>query len=100
MRRGLSGGKFVRLVGGRIKSSVVTEAPGVRIETIYRVADGPWYWHFRQPEACLFWYKSVPERDRRAGGLRHPKSSMKPGDICEVEIEGLGTLSNSVVFES
>jgi AraC family transcriptional regulator len=61
MRRGLSGDNFVRLVGGRIKSSVVTEAPGVRIESIHRVADGPWHWHFRQPEVCLFWCKSVPE---------------------------------------
>jgi 2-keto-4-pentenoate hydratase/2-oxohepta-3-ene-1,7-dioic acid hydratase in catechol pathway len=33
------------------------------------------------------------------GFAREPKLFMKPGDICEVEIEGLGTLSNSVTGE-
>jgi acylpyruvate hydrolase len=33
------------------------------------------------------------------GFARQPKLLMKPGDLCEVEIEGLGTLSNSVIAE-
>lgn len=31
------------------------------------------------------------------GGARKPQIWMKPGDICEVEIEGIGILSNPVV---
>ena len=33
------------------------------------------------------------------GFARKPPIWMKPGDICEVEIEGIGTLRNSVVDE-
>lgn len=33
------------------------------------------------------------------GYARDPKLFMKPGDLCEVEIEGLGVLSNGVVDE-
>ncbi len=31
------------------------------------------------------------------GLARDPKIFMKPGDVCEVEIEGIGLLSNPVV---
>ena len=34
------------------------------------------------------------------GFARNPQLFMKPGDLCEVEIEHLGTLSNTVVAES
>jgi acylpyruvate hydrolase len=34
------------------------------------------------------------------GLARNPQLFMKPGDLCEVEIEHLGTLSNTVVAES
>lgn len=34
------------------------------------------------------------------GGMRKPQIFMKPGDICEVEIEGIGTLSNPIVQEA
>lgn len=34
------------------------------------------------------------------GMARDPKVFMKPGDICEVEIEGVGLLTNPVVAES
>lgn len=33
------------------------------------------------------------------GWARSPKLFMKQGDVCEVEIEGLGTLSNTIVDE-
>ena len=33
------------------------------------------------------------------GMARNPKLFMKPGDVCEVEIEGIGTLTNYVVAE-
>jgi acylpyruvate hydrolase len=33
------------------------------------------------------------------GVARDPKLFMKPGDLCEVEIEGIGTLANSIVAE-
>ncbi|WP_407495755.1 fumarylacetoacetate hydrolase family protein [Pseudooceanicola sp. MF1-13] len=31
------------------------------------------------------------------GGARDPKVWMKPGDVCEIEIEGIGTLTNPIV---
>ena len=34
------------------------------------------------------------------GLARNPKIFMKPGDVCEVEIEGIGLLSNPVVQQS
>ncbi len=34
------------------------------------------------------------------GGARKPPVFMKPGDVCEVEIEGIGTLSNPIVAEA
>lgn len=34
------------------------------------------------------------------GFAREPKVMMKPGDICEVEIEGIGLLRNTVVAEA
>jgi len=33
------------------------------------------------------------------GVARTPKLFMKPGDVCEVEIEGIGTLTNHIVTE-
>jgi acylpyruvate hydrolase len=33
------------------------------------------------------------------GGLRQPPLFLKPGDICEIEVEGIGLLSNGVVDE-
>lgn len=33
------------------------------------------------------------------GVARNPKLFMKPGDVCEVEIEGIGTLTNHIVAE-
>jgi acylpyruvate hydrolase len=33
------------------------------------------------------------------GMARNPKLFMKPGDVCEVEIEGIGTLTNYIVAE-
>jgi 2-keto-4-pentenoate hydratase/2-oxohepta-3-ene-1,7-dioic acid hydratase in catechol pathway len=33
------------------------------------------------------------------GYARTPPVWMQPGDICEIEIEGIGTLSNSIVDE-
>ncbi|MNL65009.1 Ureidoglycolate lyase [compost metagenome] len=34
------------------------------------------------------------------GWARTPKLFMKPGDLCTVEIEGLGTLSNLIADEN
>jgi Fumarylacetoacetate (FAA) hydrolase family len=34
------------------------------------------------------------------GNARNPKIFMKPGDVCEVEIERAGLLRNSVVAEA
>ena len=34
------------------------------------------------------------------GLARNPKIFMKPGDVCEVEIEGIGLLSNPITQQS
>jgi acylpyruvate hydrolase len=34
------------------------------------------------------------------GGMRKPQVFMKPGDICEVEVEGIGLLRNSIIAET
>ena len=34
------------------------------------------------------------------GWARDPKVSLRPGDVVEVEVEGIGVLSNPVVAES
>ena len=34
------------------------------------------------------------------GGARKPPVFMKPGDICEVEIEGIGVLRNAIAAQS
>ena len=72
MRRGLSSDSFVRLVGGDVHSSVVTNATNMRIEKIRRVANGPWHWHFRQPELCLFWFEESGPQTLRATVDGHP----------------------------
>lgn len=93
MRLGLSGDNFVRLVGGEIQSLVVTNAPSVRVEKIRRVANGPWHWHFRQPELCLFWFETPPQT-LRATVDGHPATYAFSGgsQLCilppRTEIEG------------
>jgi acylpyruvate hydrolase len=34
------------------------------------------------------------------GGMRRPQVFMKPGDVCEVEVEGIGVLSSPIVAEA
>jgi len=34
------------------------------------------------------------------GHARHPPLWMRPGDVCDVEIEGIGTLRNPIAAES
>jgi 2-keto-4-pentenoate hydratase/2-oxohepta-3-ene-1,7-dioic acid hydratase in catechol pathway len=34
------------------------------------------------------------------GAARKPPLYMKPGDVCEIEIEGLGILRNPIVHEA
>jgi acylpyruvate hydrolase len=34
------------------------------------------------------------------GGMRKPQVFMKPGDVCEVEVEGIGLLRNPIVAEA
>ncbi|WP_375393349.1 fumarylacetoacetate hydrolase family protein, partial [uncultured Sphingomonas sp.] len=33
------------------------------------------------------------------GGARKPQRFMRPGEVCEIEIEGIGILSNPVVAD-
>jgi acylpyruvate hydrolase len=34
------------------------------------------------------------------GGMRRPQVFMKPGDVCEVEVEGIGLLRNPIIAEA
>jgi AraC family transcriptional regulator len=46
---------FVRLVGGDLVSSAITNTETMRIEVLRRVSKPKMEWHFRQPEVTLFW---------------------------------------------
>lgn len=48
--------KYVRLVGGNLVSSVITDTSAMRIEVLRRETAGRMHWHFRQPELSLFWF--------------------------------------------
>jgi AraC family transcriptional regulator len=47
---------FVRIVGGRVTSTVVHSTPLIRIESFRRDVARRVQWHFKQPELALFMY--------------------------------------------
>jgi AraC family transcriptional regulator len=49
---------FVRLVGGDLVSSAITNTETMRIEVLRRVSKPKMEWHFRQPEVTLFWFRN------------------------------------------
>jgi AraC family transcriptional regulator len=61
---GSVGDSYVRLVGGDLVSSVITDTPTMRIEVLRRETAGRMHWHFRQPELSLFWFGRGAERLR------------------------------------
>ena len=61
---GRTGENYVRLVGGDLVSSIITDTPSMRIEVLRRETVGRMYWHFRQPELSLFWFGKGAERLR------------------------------------
>jgi AraC family transcriptional regulator len=52
---------FVRLVGGDLVSSEITNTETMRIEVLRRVSKPRMEWHFRQPEVTLFWFRNGAE---------------------------------------
>jgi len=52
---------FVRLVGGDLVSSRITNTDTMRIEVLRRVSRPKMEWHFRQPEVTLFWFRQGAE---------------------------------------
>jgi hypothetical protein len=46
--------QFVRLVGGELVFSVITDTSSMRIENLRRVSKPQMHWHFRQPRLLLF----------------------------------------------
>ncbi|MTV14056.1 MULTISPECIES: AraC family transcriptional regulator [Bradyrhizobium] len=52
---------FVRLVGGDLVSSKITNTDAMRIEVLRRVSRPKMEWHFRQPEVTLFWFRRGAE---------------------------------------
>lgn len=52
---------FVRLVGGDLVSSAITNTETMRIEVLRRISKPRMEWHFRQPEVTLFWFRSGAE---------------------------------------
>ena len=96
-----------RLVSGQLVSSIVAEAPNIRVEMLRRQTGGRISWQFRQPQLALFWYRRGFERfqlqiDGRpvSAGLS-PKTSLGlfPAEV-EVagEFEGDEQCDYAVVF--
>lgn len=56
--------QFVRLVGGELVSSVITDISSMRIEILRRVSKPQMHWHFRQPQLALLWFRKGCERLR------------------------------------
>lgn len=52
---------FVRMVGGDLVSSKITNTDAMRIEVLRRVCRPKMEWHFRQPEVTLFWFRRGAE---------------------------------------
>ncbi len=48
----------IRIVGGRVRSNVVTRTPLIRIETFRREVSPRVQWHFKQPELALFMFRT------------------------------------------
>lgn len=55
---------FVRMVGGDLVSSRITNTDTMRIEVLRRVSRPKMEWHFRQPEVALFWFRHGAENLR------------------------------------
>jgi AraC family transcriptional regulator len=55
---------FVRMVGGDLVSSRITNTDAMRIEVLRRVSRPKMEWHFRQPELTLFWFRQGAENLR------------------------------------
>jgi hypothetical protein len=56
--------QFVRLVGGELVSSVITDTSRMRIGNLRRVSKPQMHWHFRQPRLALIWFRKGCERLR------------------------------------
>ncbi len=55
---------FVRMVGGDLVSSSITNTETMRIEVLRRTSRPKMEWHFRQPEVTLFWFRQGAENLR------------------------------------
>lgn len=89
----------LRDVGGRLISSVITEAAGARIEVLRRQAPRHIMWRFRQPVPTLFWYRRGMERYRLDVDGRVLESSVSPSSSLTfypagVAIHGSFTVDN------
>jgi AraC family transcriptional regulator len=56
--------QYVRLVGGELVFSVITDTSSMRIENLRRVSKPQMHWHFRQPRLALIWFRKGCERLR------------------------------------
>jgi AraC family transcriptional regulator len=68
-------GRYIRLVGGDLVSSTITDTDTMRIEVLRRQSKPKMEWHFRQPEVTLFWFRNGAEDlrgsvDGRTGSFR------------------------------
>ena len=70
---------FVRMVGGDLVSSRITNTETMRIEVLRRISRPKMEWHFRQPEVTLFWFRQGAEnlRGRIDGCERGPSVQRK-----------------------
>jgi len=104
---GSVGAQYVRLVGGDLVSSIITDTPTMRIEVLRRETVGRMHWHFRQPELSLFWFGKGAERLRATIDGRPVERQFRGASKlaifpAAIEIEGewnVGpTLDYTVVF--
>lgn len=88
-----AGEKYVRVVGGDLVSSVITDTTSMRIEVLRRECQGRMYWHFKQPELSLFWFAKGAARlnatvDGRPVDCRFVGKSQLAIFPAAIEIEG------------
>lgn len=104
---GQAGEKYVRVVGGNLVSSIITDTTSMRIEVLRRECRGRMHWHFRQPELSLFWFAKGAGRlranvDGRPINCTFPGKSQLAIFPAAIEIEGewdaASTFEYTVVF--
>lgn len=100
---GQAGENYVRVVGGDLVSSIITDTTSMRIEVLRRECVGRMHWHFRQPELSLFWFAKGAGRlrarvDGRPINCTFPGKSQLAIFPAAIEIEGEWSVERSIDY--